>query len=98
MRIEANFVFVVRINSYSNPDNRLADGSCCDFELFNVCILDGCDKYFDNICLREAGHPHRDSSHCPLGNHGNGFEIIPNEITIKSTQPWPVSFILLLSN
>ena len=90
MHIEADYVFEVAIRSYSNPDHRLEDGSCCDNLVF---CTNPCDPYFDSFCLRNLDHSHGDTTTCFLGT-GSGRvdnDDLPEVVRFTGTDPWPVS-------
>ncbi len=86
--MKASFIFEVTVQSYSNPNGKLVDGSDCD-------TFTDCDPYYETFCLREAGHSESDREHCPLGSNGDDEDDTHGfSRTIASALPWPVSFLV----
>lgn len=88
--MHGDFTFDVRINQYNNPTNKLADGSCCD-DPFEPCSFFDCTPVYDTLCLRHSGTSTDDWTTCTLGRNENDVSLLPANISIQSSQPWPVS-------
>ncbi len=86
--MKASFIFEVTVQSYSNPNGKLVDGSDCD-------TVGDCDPYYETFCLRAAGHPESDTEHCSLGSNGDDVDATHGfSRAIESALPWPVSFLV----
>ena len=83
--IDADYKFEVRIESYSNPSNKLSSGSCCD----DVFCISSCDPHYE-ICLRPSQHSHDDLSNCSLGDAGTVDGSLPITASTTGSSPWPV--------
>ena len=85
---EANYFFSIHIASFSNPGNRLANGSCCNGTTEEGICMQNC-KIMLRFCLRAAGHPQHDTDTCPFTEiKGNAS---PRVINPFVEGPWEVS-------
>ena len=62
--VEADYVLSIQLISYSNPDNRLASGTCCNGSEERGACPAPCNTVI-RFCVRNAGQPFSDPS-CPL--------------------------------
>ena len=86
--VEANYIFSIHISAFSNPGNRLANGSCCNGTAEEGICVNTCEVILQ-FCVRAAEHPQNDTDACPtLGTKGNAS---PRVINPGAEGPWEVN-------
>ena len=82
--VRADYTFSVQLDSYSNPSNALANGSCCE-----PGCLTACDTNL-HFCIRNDGQPPSDPS-CSITEFNTGTN--PGGLNPPVEGPWPVSCV-----
>ena len=87
----------VILRSYSNPENLIHTGECCDFIGRNPCTTDPCTSYCDpffEMMTSDESTPH----HVTPVYRDTGFVLFPEHVYtfLGNDSLWPVNIIIII--